>query len=228
MKKYILIIILFFPLLLNGQVKRPRNLPGYDYKTLHFGFTVGINTMDMGFKRSFANNLYPDISSPGAGINVSIISDLRLSENLNLRFLPGIALGDRTFSFYRGDTLDSKMTLDASYLDFPLLLKYRSKRLNNARPYLIGGMNFRYDMAAKKEYNEGDDIYIRLKPADLYLELGFGIDYYLTFFKFSTELKVGIGMLNVIVEDPAAGFPQYIEAFDRLNSYVVMLNFHFE
>jgi hypothetical protein len=215
-------------LLLNAQVKKPQNLPGYDYKRLRFGFTFGINTMDMGMKRSFVSDLYPDISSPGAGINVSIVSDLRLTENLNLRFLPGIALGDRTFSFYHGDTLDSRMTLDASYLDFPLLLKYSGKRLNNVKPYVIGGLNFRYDMASKKEYNEGEDVFIRLKPADLYLEIGMGLDYYLTFFKFSTELKLGVGMLNVVVEDPAQGHPQYVESINKLNSFIVMLNFHFE
>ncbi len=228
LKKFILLFLAFCPVLLLSQTKRPQNMAGYDYKTLRFGFSIGMNTMDMAFKRSYANNLYPDITSPGAGINVNIVSDLRLTNNLNLRFLPGITLGERTFTFFRGDTLDSRMTLEASYLDFPLLLKYRADRLNNVRPYLIGGLNFRYDMAAKKDYNEGEQVYIRVKPADLYFEFGFGMDYYLTYFKFSTEIKLAVGLLNIIVDDPAVGYPQYIQSFDRLNSYMVMLCFHFE
>lgn len=228
MKKLILILLVFVPFLLYSQVRRPQNLSGYDSKTLRFGFSVGMNTMDMSFKRNFSSEVYPDITSPGAGINVNIVSDLRLSDDLNLRFLPGITLGSRTFTFFNGDSLDARMTLDASYLDFPLLLKYRANRINNVRPYLVGGLNFRYDMASKKEYNEGEQIYIRVKPADLYLEFGFGMDYYLTYFKFSTEIKLAVGMLNIIVDDPAAGYPQYIESFNRLNSYMVMLCFHFE
>ncbi len=118
MKKLILVFLAFTPFMLYSQVSRPQNLPDYDFKKLHFGFSVGMNTMDMSFNRSFANNLYPDITSPGAGINVNIISDLRLSENLNLRFLPGITLGARTFSFFNleSDSLPpTRMTLDASY-----------------------------------------------------------------------------------------------------------------
>ncbi len=231
MKKSILIIAFFIPsLLLSAQVKRPRNIPGYDYKKLHFGFTVGLNTMDFGIKRSLGNELIPDETMVEPGFQVSIVSDLRLTDNLNLRFLPGISFGQRRLSFYNSNdsTLDTEMKIESSFLDFPLLLKYRAKRLNNIRPYLIGGINYRYDMAAKKGFDENSNVYIRLKPSDIYFEMGFGMDYYLTFFKFSTELKLGVGMLNMLVDQPEQGHPKYVNAIDRLNSYLVMLCFHFE
>lgn len=230
MKKSILVIALFIPLVLSAQVKRPRNLPAYDYKKLHFGFTVGLNTMDLGIKRSMSNGLIADETMVEPGFQVSIVSDLRLTDNLNLRFLPGISFGQRRLSFFNASdsTLDEEMKIESSYLDFPLLLKYRAKRLNNVRPYLIGGLNYRYDMAAKKGFDENTNVYVRLKPSDVYFEFGFGIDYYLTYFKFSTELKLGVGMLNILVNEPALGHSQYVEAIDRLNSYIVALCFHFE
>ncbi len=229
MKKLILVIALFIPLVASAQVKRPRNLPAYDYKKLHFGFTVGLNTMDFGIKRSLRNNLIPDVTMVEPGFQVSIVSDLRLGENLNLRFLPGISFGQRRLTFYKADSiLDTEMKIESSFLDFPLLLKYRAKRLNNIRPYLISGLDYRYDMAAKKGFDENSNVYVRLKPSDVYFEFGFGMDYYLTYFKFSTELKLGVGMLNVMVDQPELGHPQYVQAIDRLNSYLVMLCFHFE
>jgi len=229
LKKSILLIALFIPLVLSAQVKRPQNLPGYDYKKLHFGFTVGLNSMDLGSKRSMQNGLIADETVVEPGFQVSIVSDLRLTDNLNLRFLPGISFGQRRLTFYNRDsTLNEEMKIESSYLDFPLLLKYRAERVNNIRPYLIGGLSYRYDMAAKKGYDENTNVYVRLKPSDVYFEFGFGIDYYLTYFKFSTELKLGVGMLNVLVNEPAQGHAQYVEALDRLNSYIVMLCFHFE
>ncbi|HYW97249.1 MAG TPA: hypothetical protein VE870_16775, partial [Bacteroidales bacterium] len=73
MKKSILLIALFIPLVLSAQVKRPQNLPGYDYKKLHFGFTVGLNSMDLGSKRSMQNGLIADETVVEPGFQVSIV-----------------------------------------------------------------------------------------------------------------------------------------------------------
>jgi hypothetical protein len=66
----ILIIIIFLPAALFSQVKRPQNLPGYDDKTLRFGFSVGLNSMDMSIDRSMVNDLYPDVTNLGYGFQV--------------------------------------------------------------------------------------------------------------------------------------------------------------
>ncbi len=215
---------------LNAQVKRPRNLPGYDFKTLHFGFTVGVHSQDLSFVRTDDSDLFADVSDPGLGFQVTIVSDLRLADNWNLRFLPGIALGEKKISFYDLQTkeLVEEGTIESNYLDFPLLLKYRSKRINNVRPYLIGGLNYRYDLAARKESDENDRIYVKLKPSDIYLEGGFGVDFYSQYFKFSPEIKVGMGLRNLLIKDVEAGEGRYVSSIDHLRSFVFMINFHFE
>jgi len=225
------ILLISITLLSFGQVKRPQNLPGYDdNKNLHFGFSVGLNSMDLSVDRSMVNNLYPDVTNIGYGFQVQIVSDLRLSKNFNLRFLPGISFGERNVSFYdlTDSTLVNEMSIESSYLDFPLYIKYRAKRLNNVRPYLLGGVNFRYDMSSKKSYDAEKNVYIRLKPGDVYMEFGVGIDLYLQYFKFSPEIKISKGMFNVLVDDTSAGFEQYFNSIDKLNSYIVMISFHFE
>jgi hypothetical protein len=219
--------LLLFPLLVSAQVKKPLNYVDVDNKALHFGFSVGINTMDLGIRRTLSNQtgdpLVPDISSIQPGFQVQIVSNLRLSNNLDLRFLPGICFGSRTVYFYKESdkSLVGKVDIESSYLDFPLDLKYRARRLNNYRPYILGGVNYRYDMAAKKQ-----DI-LRFKPGDIYYEMGVGVDWYLPFFKLSTELKVGIGLFDLLVRDPKSN-QDYVASIDKLNSYIVGLSFHFE
>ena len=222
---------------MNGlaQVEKPRNLPSFDSKQLHWGFTVGLNSLDFAMTRNLAapNFVYADvIGFQPAGFQVNIVSDLRLSESWNLRVLPGINLGSRHLVYYEIETTDMSevydMTIGSSFLDFPVVLKYRSERVNNYRPYVIGGLSLRYDMSARSTYNLDEDDRLLLKKADLYIELGFGIDSYLQFFKHSTELKFAIGLFNRLADEAPPRNVEYFESISSMRSYMVMLNFHFE
>jgi hypothetical protein len=210
-----------------GQIAKVQNKPGYDYKWIHFGFMVGLNTMDFSFDRPAGSGLdslyFADMSKPSPGFQVSIVSDLRMGDRLSLRFLPGITFGAREFFFYDEDGLAKTLKVESNFLDFPLLVKYKSWRVNNYRPYLIGGVDVRYDMAARKAYESGA-AFVRLKPLDFYLEIGFGIDFFLQYFKFSPELKVSAGFRDVKVHEQ----DKYGNSINRLNSYIVMLCFYFE
>ena len=246
----LLFVICMFSLRVFSQEAMPQNLPAFDLKRLHFGFTVGINTMDVAFQRNYSpvneNGdplpfVYADVSSLQPGFQVTVVSDLRLSQNWNLRFLPGISFGQRDLYFYE-DPRDQENTpnfkdplhiesIGAGFLEFPLLFKYRSDRVNNYRPYLVGGLNFRYDMVAKKRGNTYDDDvneYVKFIPGDIYLEFGFGVDNYLKYFKFAPEIKVAMGLRNIIDDFPRPGYEEYTKSISSARSFIVMLNFHFE
>jgi len=241
-KTPLFILILFISISGISQEKKPRNLPAFDLKRLHFGFTVGFNAMDLGLSRNYNddNFIYGDVSRLLPGFQVSIVSDLRLNKNWNLRFLPGISFGSRELNFYnysqsqhQGTMVqiadaDNPVALGPSFLDFPIHFKYRSHRVNNYRPYLVGGLNFRYDMSAKKEYDGESDEFVKFKPADFYLEFGFGVDTYLRYFKFAPEIKVAVGLRNIIADDGRPPYTQFVTSIDRATSYIIMLNFHFE
>ena len=100
---------------------------------------------------------------------------------------------------------NEQQRLESSFLEFPLLLKLKGDRLNNVRPYVIGGFNYRYDLAAKKDFDDEKPVYIRIKRSDLYYELGAGLDFYLPYFKLSVELKMSNGMRDVLVKDYCSG-----------------------
>jgi hypothetical protein len=230
--------LLFILLLLNsynlaGQRQRPKNESWYDDKPFHFGFSLGFNSMDFKITPSQeyyqVDSLYPELTKLNPGINIQIITNLRINPNFDLRFLPGVSFGQRTVNYYKNSVLvNDQQKLESSFLEFPLLLKYKGKRLNNVRPYVIAGLNGRYDLAGKKEFDDEKPIYIRVKRPDLYYELGAGLDIYLTYFKLAIELKMSNGLNNIMVKETAPGHPQYANAIEKIKSQIWVIAFHFE
>jgi hypothetical protein len=230
---FLSVVFLFLSVCLTAQKQKPKNDSWYDDKTLHFGFSVGFNTMDFKITPSRANmnidSLYPDVSILNPGINIQVVTNYRVSKYMDIRFLPGVSFGQRGVRFYKNQVLENeKQRLESSFLEFPLLVKYKGMRLNNVRPYLIGGLNFRYDLAGKKEYDEEKPIYLRLKRPDLYYEIGTGMDFYLPFFKLSVELKMSNGIRDVLVHDSGNLKPQYSKAIENMKSQIWIIAFHFE
>jgi hypothetical protein len=216
-----------------GQKEKPKNASWYDEKTLHFGFSLGFNAMDFNIDRNQAyydsTSLYPEVSNLNPGINIQIVTDLRPADHLDIRFLPGVSFGQRIVKYYKnGEIYNAQQRLESSFLEFPLLLKFKGDRLNNVRPYLIGGINYRYDLAAKKEFDDEKPVYIRLVRPDVYYELGAGMDFYLTYFKLSVELKMSNGIGDVLVKEAAPGHPEFYNVIDRMKSQIWVLAFHFE
>ena len=232
-KRILILLILLIPLAASAQKAKPKNDSNYDERLLHFGFSMGLNTMDFNVKMnpSDTNNWTAEVVSLKPGINIQIVTDYRPTTYLDIRFLPGVSFGQRNLNFYDEDgvLVNDKQQLKSSFLEFPLLVKAKGMRLNNSRPYLIGGVNFRYDLAAKKEYDEDSDVYIRLRKADLYYEVGAGIDFYLPYFKLTIEAKMSNGLRDVLVHDePHPYHPQYVNSIESLKSQMWVLSFHFE
>ena len=227
------LIFLIFHLSASGQKQKPKNESWYDDKPLHFGFSLGFNAMDFNITPSqtflATDSLYPDVSRLNPGINIQIVTNLKTGKYFDLRFLPGVSFGQRIVRYYKNGVLyNDQQRLESSFLEFPLLLKYKGERLNNVRPYVIGGLNYRYDLAGKKEFDEEKPIYLRIKRPDLYYEIGTGFDFYLTYFKLSVELKMSNGFRDVLIRDPATGHPQFYNAIEKMKSQIWVLSFHFE
>ena len=232
-KRILILLILLIPVAATAQKAKPKNDSNYDERLLHFGFSMGLNTMDFIPKMNpvDTNNWTAEVVSLKPGINIQIVMDYRPATYFDLRFLPGVSFGQRNLNFYDEDgvLINDKQQLESSFLEFPLLIKTKGMRLNNSRPYLIGGINFMYDLAAKKEYDEQSAVYMRLRKADLYYEVGAGIDFYLPYFKLTIEAKMSNGLRDVLVHDEPHPFhPQYVNSIESLKSQIWTLSFHFE
>ncbi len=239
---YIVLAGLFLGFHINAfsQKQKPKNDSWYDDKPLHFGFSLGMNLMDFNITPSQEyldiDGYYPEVSILNPGINIQVVTNLRPGKYFDLRFLPGISFGQRTVRYYDYNSNPSTpieevkdgVRVESAFLEFPLLLKYKGDRLNNVRPYVIGGLNYRYDLAGQKVYDDEKREYIRLKKSDLYYEAGAGLDFYLPYFKLSVELKMSNGLRDIIdhVADPRN--PKYANSIEKMKSQIWIISFHFE
>ncbi|MDD2549760.1 MAG: porin family protein [Bacteroidales bacterium] len=242
MRKYLFILVLIVCNLgvsseSYSQIKPPPvlNDPDYDFeKLLRFGFSLGINFMDFQIKSNpnFQENdsiFFVDNSVLYPGFNVNVVSDLRITPTVRLRFLPGLAFGQRDLYFYPKDGGEPTiMPIESSFIELPLMIKYAADRKWNARPYVIAGANFRIDMAAYKKLNIEENVYIGLRKGGFYYEFGFGYEFFLTWFKFSTELKFSSAFGNALGRYDDTEGAAYYNAIDMLKSQLVTLSFHFE
>lgn len=241
MKKILTVILLISPLLNLAQQETIHHYQKIDHKAFHFGYTLGINTMDFGIYPSKTavskshRDTFPELNTLSPGVDISIVTNFRLGEYLDFRILPGISLGQRNLTYYKNVSSEPdsakafhEMNLGSTFINLPFNLRYEAQRERNFRPYLIGGVNFRWDMARNKDFNSDEGIYIKLEPFDVYVEGGFGIDFYLPYFKLSTEIKFSVGMMNVLSPDKHETYPGYVTSIDKLKSRMVSLSFHFE
>jgi hypothetical protein len=244
--KRFIFLLAFYPLFLNAQKEVVLRDPNHDDAWLHFGFSLGINTMDFNVKHSkmaVDSGIYAEVSLLKPGFHVHALSNLRLARNFDLRFTPGIAFGGvREINYTSENTLidpeDNPIKVESNFLEFPLLVKYKSKRMDNFRPYLIGGANLRVDLAATKKTwgrSRKENNLVLIKPFDLYYEIGTGFDFYLEYkLKVAIEFKYSIGVTNVLRNYPdAEGAVRsadaiYSDVIDRLYSRMFMVTLHFE
>ncbi len=229
-KRTAIFLFLLIPVVLTAQKAKPKNDSNYDERLLHFGFSMGANTMDFNIKMNSESALQAEVVSLKPGLNIQIVTDYRPATYLDIRFLPGVSFGQRNINFYdtTGTLWGETQILESSFLEFPLLIKYKGMRLNNSRPYVIGGVNFRYDLAGKKEYDDSRNVSMRLKRADLYYEIGAGIDFYLPYFKLTIEAKMSNGLFDVLVHEPDDRHPEYVNSIQSMRSQMWVLSFHFE
>lgn len=230
-KSTAIFLLLLIPVVMTAQKAKPKNDSNYDERLLHFGFSMGANTMDFNIEMESGSNLIANVVNLKPGLNIQIVTDYRPATYLDVRFLPGVSFGQRNINFYDATTgapWGETQVLESSFLEFPLLLKAKGMRLNNSRPYLTGGVNFRYDLAGKKEYDDEQKVYMRLKRADLYYEVGAGIDFYLPYFKLTIEAKMSNGLFDVLVHEPDERYPEYSSSIKSLRSQIWVLSFHFE
>ena len=201
--------------------------PFNEDKFFRFVFSVGLNIMDFNITPS-QQTLTAKVENYYPGLNINLGCNLKLSKNLDFKFLPGISFGQRTIQYYQNqDKYGAPQMLESTFLEFPLLIKY-GYRLNKIKPYAIGGLSYRYDLAGKKEYDEQSQVYLKLKPSDLYYELGVGLDFYFARNKLSVEIRMSNGIRDILVHEPHPNNPQYCDAIEKMKSRIWALSFQLE
>lgn len=221
-----------FSLRVSAQSRKLQNQPYADQKVFHFGFTLGLHTQDLiltqsGFKNDNNEVWFAEIPSYSPGFTVGIISDLYLNKYMNLRAIPSLCLGAKSFTFREQSTGEEHQTsIKNNYISLPIQVKVTGGRVNNYRPYVVAGSFVNLELASKK------GAAVLLKPLDYGWEIGLGCDFYLPLFKLSPELKFGFGLKNILetrrTDITDNEIKKYATSLSEATSRWITLSFNFE
>lgn len=186
------------------------NLPNFDNKFIHYGYFLGINQYDLKFEYipSYYSELkYNDIMvEQKKGFSVGLIGDLRINKYLNIRFEPGLFYNRRKLIFPEyldfSKESDQIREIKSTFIHLPLLFKISTKRINNFKPFIIGGLSTDFNLSSnEKNIDDNASNVFRTTSQNINYELGLGFDFYLFYFKFSPSLRGIFSMQNEMIPD---------------------------
>jgi len=230
MKKLILLLLLTIAFQAEAQMfgKNPLiNLENWDKQRVYWGYYLGMNYYD--FKFEYEEPGKDILVDNGIGFNVGLIGNLRLTEYFDLRFEPGLIFNQRDLTFPElSNENDRLREVRSTYLHFPLLLKFSSKRTGNIRPFLIGGISTALNLssnAANKQDNS-NNVFRMAKWTNFY-EVGLGVDLYLEYFKFTPSLRGVFSYNDELIRDNDPNSP-WTGNVGTMKTRGVFLNFTFQ
>lgn len=188
------------------------------------------------------------------GFTVGILGSKRLGRYFDLRFIPTLSFSDRQLKYdiaildKQGNTEMKHLekAIFTTFVEFPLNIKYRSKRYNNIGAYVFGGINPKLDLASQKKNTiylldeQGEPILdedgtpitiinnLVTKRFDMAGELGVGFDIYNQWFRLGIEIKMSYGLLDVVKRGSNDKPLIYTAPIEQLRNKMFQLSFLFE
>lgn len=218
--------------------ERLLNRENHDKRRYRWGYYLGLNSLDYKFdyveERAEIEPELQDIQvNKQIGFNVGLIGNLRINDYLDLRTEPGVIFNTRTLTFPNVDSMirgGNVREMQTTSVHIPILLKISTKRLNNFKPFIVGGLSTSINLSSNE--NNPDDntaAEFRTKTNLLNYELGFGIDLFLPYFKFTPSIRGVFSTTDEIVQDNLENLPsQFTSQIQKMSTRGVFINFTFQ
>jgi hypothetical protein len=230
---YFTLLSLTFVSGLFSQNGKPKNLSDFDERPYHWGFILAYNTSSFYVDRApsdytFSDSLFAVTPEAVGAFAVGPIASLDLTPNIHIRSGITLAFQDRNlyYDFWRKDTLETiKKKINSVYTEIPLHIKLRTNRLNNYALYALGGIKYGYDWSSQigvKETFDFEDV-VKISRNNLAYSVGGGVDFFLPYFKFGIDLRLDVGINNVIIKNNTY-FSNPIEKL-RTRMFIISLTF---
>jgi hypothetical protein len=183
-------------------------------KDIYFGIALGINVGD---HKIIHSPVRPENDSiryfkpkVGPGFNLGIICNYQFHKYFDLRFIPTLSFSDKIIEYEDLDYNIVKKSISSIYLDFPLLLRFKSQPIKDFRIYVIGGVRYDFDLASNVKARKAEDV-VKLNNHDIAAEYGIGVMIYFPYFILSPEFKMSHGMINIHSSTPGLIYSRTIE-----------------
>lgn len=207
---------------------RRKHLEYYDDKPIHYGilFAVPFTRYNITHSNDYVtSDTAFVIKSPTQGaFRMGFVVNAFLNERFDIRTTPSVSLYDRQVKYsYPGGT-EKIEKRESTWIEIPLLLKYKSERRVNSRMYMVAGVSLGIETNVKRSRGAATTGRLDTKSSDLAIEYGVGYEQFFEFFKFTPELRFSHGLGNVFVPN-ANGASRGIS---KLTTHTVTLYLNFE
>lgn len=210
------------------------NYLDFNQKPYYFGITLAYNRSDFLVRRSkdfILNDTFRIVQSKnGPGFNLGVVSNLKIGEYFDIRFLPTLSFAERNLQYLKVKDKDNtplrREPFSSVLVELPFHLRYKSAPYHDKRLFVIAGVKYSYDVAtnSKTIQSQRGEI-IRVSPTDFSFEVGAGVQMYFPYFIFSPEIKFSRGLTNQLIYN--AALPKST-VLDQVISQGITLSFHFE
>ncbi len=231
---FLLLAIVFLAQTAQAQLfskERLSNLETFDNRFLTWGYFLGFNSYD--FKIEYEDQAQDDntdiIVEGQSGFNVGLIGDMRVNNYINLRLEPGLYFAQRNLIFPNfEEERDFLRESKSTYIHVPLLVKFSTKRLNNFKPFVVAGVSRSFNLSSNQDNPEDNEQgQFRMTKGTSYFELGFGIDFYLFYFKFTPSIRGVFATSDELVRDDDPNSP-WTGNISKLSTRGIFINFTFQ
>ncbi|MDA0325605.1 MAG: porin family protein [Bacteroidetes bacterium] len=239
MRTKILISFLFFSISIfesEAQLftkERLLNNENFDKAPLSYGYYLGFNSYD--FNIDYKTNVKDIQVLKAVGFNVGLIGNVRINDYFDIRLEPGLVMSNRTLSYsntyFDGlayEEKDLEREIRSTYIHIPLLVKISTKRINNIKPFIVGGISTALNLSSNQDNpDDNSNGNFRMTKNNLFYELGIGIDFYLTWFKFTPSLRGVFSLKDEHVPDFDTDSP-WTSNIDQMQTRGLFINFTFQ
>ena len=213
--------------------ERLLNNENFDKAPLSYGYYLGFNTYD--FNIDYKTNVKDIQVLKAVGFNVGLIGNVRINDYFDIRLEPGLVMSNRTLSYsntyFDGliyEEKDLEREIRSTYIHIPLLIKISTKRINNIKPFIVGGISSALNLSSNQDNpDDNSNGNFRMIKNNLFYELGVGIDIYLTWFKFTPSLRGVFSLKDEHVPDFDANSP-WTSNIDQMQTRGLFINFTFQ
>lgn len=197
----------------------------YDQKPVHFGFLFGFASTNFSTNGDRVHlGVDSMVQSPRSfGFQIGGLVNYAINKHFELKTGLNIALYERQILFTDSPQKPdvNPLTRESTWLEIPLLIKYKSIRRDNHRMYIIGGVKLGIEANVKKRSSA-----LSTNTSDLSLEYGFGLERFFQYFKFTPEIRFSHGLANLYVQPTTA--TNSFSNMNYLKSHTVSLIINFE
>lgn len=215
-----------------AQHNQGKNLNYLDFqqKPYYFGITLGYNSSNYRIFHSkdfIRNDSFARAESvTGPGFNLGIVSNLKIGEYFDIRFLPTLSFAEHSIRYTPAGDKGRVVTrpIESVLVELPFQVRYKSATYHDFRLFVIGGVKYSFDVASDSRTRQAAGL-VKIAPTDFQFEYGAGIQFFFPYFIFSPEIKVSQGINNILIYNDAL---QQSTVLDKVLSRTFTISLHFE